>query len=165
MAKFYTGVGSRKCPASIQKIITAFARKLAGLGYTLRSGGAIGADKAFEVGATEKVVYLANDSRNKDLVAEKIARDLHPAWNRCSDYARKLHTRNAFQVLGDDLKSPSKFLVCWTPDGCKSHSTRSIKTGGTGTAISIASTRGVPIFNLAVQRDLDRVIKFIGKKQ
>ena len=47
-------------------------------------------------------------------IAEQIASSVHPAWDRCNEYARKLHTRNVAQVLGADLKHHVDFLVCWT---------------------------------------------------
>jgi hypothetical protein len=145
MSKFYTGVGSRSTPRDIMIVMKRLATHLAGLGYVLRSGGADGADTAFASGAKHKNIYLPSYVTDQ---AMGIARRFHPAWNRCSSFARRLHARNAFQVLGLDLDSPSKFLICWTPDGCYNHNMRSIKTGGTGTAISIADHYGVQVFNL-----------------
>ena len=142
----YTGVGSRQTPQYVLELMTRIAMKCCRLGYTLRSGGADGADKAFEAGAgAMKEIYLAHHSTPE---AEALASKFHPAWNRCSSFVRKLHGRNSFQVLGPALISPSTALVCWTPDGCISHAERTIKTGGTGTAISIANAYNVPIFNL-----------------
>jgi hypothetical protein len=127
--------------------MTQISHVLQSRGFILRSGGADGADKAFEVGAgDDKEIYLAFHATSE---AMAIAKQFHGAWNRCSEYARKLHGRNAFQVLGRDLSTPSQFLICWTPDGCECHAYRSIKTGGTGTAISIADHYNVPVFNLA----------------
>ncbi|MDA8191646.1 MAG: hypothetical protein M0Z68_09355 [Gammaproteobacteria bacterium] len=56
--------------------------------------------------------------------------------------------RDDRQVLGRSLDKPSRFLVCWTPDGVVSgeHCTRA--TGGTGMAIRIASAENVPVLNL-----------------
>jgi hypothetical protein len=158
--KFYTGVGSRKTPPEILKLISSVATKLADLGYTLRSGGASGADSAFEFGAVKNVnIFYASDSTTE---AQTIAAKFHPAWDRCSEFARKLHGRNAFQVLGRDLKTPSSFLICWTPDGCTDHKSRSIRTGGTGTAISIASHHKIPVFNLAREDHRKRIEKFLA---
>jgi len=141
--------------------MTKIAIKLAHSGYVLRSGGARGADLAFERGAgSAKRIYLASDST---LLAENIARKFHPAWNRCSPYARRLHGRNSFQVLGDDLKTPSDFLICWTPDGCLTHEDRRRATGGTGTAISIADWHKVKVFNLATERHFARLLRFVSK--
>jgi hypothetical protein len=145
--KYYTGVGSRRTPANILAMMTRLAQAFAHHGYTLRSGGAQGADSAFAAGALNKAdIYLASDCTPESM---EIAKRFHPAWDRCSAFARSLHGRNTLQVLGNDLKTPSEFLICWTPDGCVSHATRSIETGGTGTAISIAEAYGVTVNNLA----------------
>jgi len=147
--QFYTGVGSRNTPVEIQHFMTQIAFKLKSMDWTLRSGAAKGADTAFEMGAgTQKQIFLKEQATAQ---AMTIAENFHPAWNRCSDFAKRLHGRNAFQVLGIDLKTPSKFLLCWTPDACISHEQRTIRTGGTGTAISIAEFFGVKVFNLAIE--------------
>lgn len=149
--KYYTGVGSRKTPPDILDMMTRLAQAFAYHGYTLRSGGAEGADTAFEDGAVLKEIYYATDINRSPVALEAmaLAAKFHPAWDRMSLFAKQLHGRNAFQVLGADLKTPTEFLICWTPDGCISHETRSITTGGTGTAISIASAHGIPVNNLA----------------
>ena len=48
--KFYTGIGSRNTPVSEQEKITKIAAYLEAIGFVLRSGGADGADQAFERG-------------------------------------------------------------------------------------------------------------------
>lgn len=145
---YYTGVGSRNTPRNILNLMTAIAQKMQSLDFILRSGGAKGADTAFENGAgIKKCIFYAKDATYE---AEQIAAQFHHAWNRCSAYAKKLHGRNAFQVLGGDLATPSQYCICWTPDGCVSHATRSIQTGGTGTAISIADHYGIPVVNLCI---------------
>ena len=148
---FYTGVGSRKTPVEILHLMQLIARKAAQSGYILRSGGVDGADKAFEQGCDsvngQKEIYYANQATEQ---AMEIAAKFHPAWGACSAYAKKLHGRNSFQVLGINLNLPSDRLICWTPDGCITHAQRTRATGGTGTAISIASANHIMICNLAI---------------
>ncbi len=132
--------------------------KLSEKGYTLRSGGADGADSAFEKGAKKKEVFYANDCTNDAMSTVDI---YHPAPDRLSNYAKKLMGRNAMQILGKDLNSPVAFVVCWTPDGCISDDERSISTGGTGQAISIASKNNIPVFNLQRKDHLKRIEEFI----
>lgn len=159
--KYYTGVGSRETPQSILKVIYRIACNLRELGWILRTGDADGADAAFSEGAGKlKTVFTAKDATPH---ACRIAQRFHPAWNRCSQYAKKLHGRNSFQVLGRDLKTPSRFVICSTRDGATTHAERSIITGGTGTAISIASHYGIPVFNLARPEHLKRFLKFIDQ--
>lgn len=147
---YYAGIGSRETPAAICAEMTQIARWLFARGYTLRSGAADGADKAFEAGAGElKEIFLPwfgfNGSASTLVPSTRgqaadIARVFHPAWGRCSDAAKKLHIRNVHQVLGGDLRTRSAFVVCWTKDGGP--------TGGTGQALRIADHFLVPVFNL-----------------
>lgn len=147
MQKSYTGVGSRKTPNNVLSLMYRIGIVLTHFNFTLRSGGADGADSAFEQGAgTNKQIFYAKDCTPQ---AMAIAAKFHPVWDRCSEFAKKLHGRNAFQVLGKQLDTPANVLICWTPDACKSHAQRTINTGGTGTAISIADAYKVPIVNLA----------------
>lgn len=159
---FYTGVGSRKTPNDVLALMNKIAIKMSHLGFTLRSGGAEGADKAFELGASMKEIYYAKDCTPE---AMEIAGQFHPAWNLLrkdgvtpvvSDYARKLHGRNAFQVLGRQLNLPSQYCICWTPDGATTHMERVQRTGGTGTAISIADAYKVPVINLAIPSEYQK---------
>lgn len=149
----YTGVGSRETPPEILAVMRQLAYDLATRGYILRSGGADGADTAFAEGcrlgdgASEIYVpWFGFNGVRGGLVprdwgaAMSLAQHFHPAWDRCSDGARKLHARNGFQVLGRDLMTPSRFVVCWTRSG--------LGGGGTGQAIRIARSRNIPVFDL-----------------
>lgn len=153
MNRFYTGVGSRSTPDYILKVMGNLAKKLATEGWTLRSGGAVGADTAFERGAISvcghKEIYRPEDADKRAL---EMASTIHPAWNRCSDYVKKLHARNCFQVLGRDLNTPSSFLVCWTKGG--------EDIGGTRTAIVLARRNNIEVLNLGIDKQLDRVIYY-----
>lgn len=142
----YAGVGSRKTPDDVLNLMYLIAKKMCIMGYMLYSGGAKGADSAFESGAgTLKHIYYANDATQQ---AMEIASQFHPKWGACKEFARKLHGRNSFQILGPNLDHKVNYCICWTPDGAESHAERSIQTGGTGTAISIADHFGVPVINL-----------------
>lgn len=170
----YTGVGSRKTPVEVLERMRGLGYALARAGYLLRSGGADGADRAFERGARDgdgaAEIYVPwpgfNDHPSgivrRSLEAEAIARSAHPAWDRLSPAAKKCHTRNVHQVLGFDLRTPSLFVVCWTPDGCTGADTRTAMTGGTATAIVVAEKYAVPVFNLREPDAADRIDAMFG---
>lgn len=155
--KYYAGIGSRETPKSIMNLMKQMARHLALNGYILRSGGAQGADTAFEVGCDsvkgKKEIYLpwrnfqGSDSQLilHDERAYKIAEEFHPYWSNLSQGARKLQARNSHQVLGEDLATPSDFVVCYTPKGQGK--------GGTGQAIRIAKAYNVPVFDCGLYED------------
>lgn len=71
--------------------------------------------------------------------ATEIAMSLHPAWDRCSPAARRLHARNVLQILGGDFETPVGRVLCWTPDGRV--------VGGTATALKLAKQHGIQIVN------------------
>ena len=160
----YTGVGSRETPADVQALMTSIARRFAALGLVLRSGGAGGADSAFEAGAgaAREILLPFKGFRGHDSGLVRIderaferAAAVHPAWSRCNDFARRAHARNVHQVMGEHLDSPSALLVCWTRDGC-TNAANSRDTGGTRTAIVLAAEAGVPVINL--QRPAHRAL-------
>lgn len=169
----YAGIGSRRTPADILDLMTRLAVRLHGRGYYLYSGGAPGADYAFYQGARSVgrnytlFIPWHGFNRFSDLEpnvecgvtedALALAASVHPAWRRLSPWAQKLHARNGYQVLGPDLRSPVRFVVCWTPDGAESEAETTIDTGGTGQAIRLAGRYGIPIFNLARAASRDRV--------
>ena len=157
--KIVCGVGSRNTPPDVLELMMKIMRKLNSLGYTLRSGGAKGADTAFECCAEKKEIFYANDATDK---AMDIAKQFHPAWGYCQNWAKRLHGRNAFQVLGRDLKTPASFVICWTPCASITHAERTRRTGGTGTAISIANHNGIPVYNLARDDHRVRLEKFVA---
>ena len=156
MSKFYAGIGSRETPVAKLFFMAKLAYFLEKDGYTLRSGGATGADKAFSDGCKAKEIYVPwegyNDLPYRYPVPDEayiVAMNHHPNWERLSNGARKLMARNTMQILGPKLDNHSKFVICWTPDGCTSTGERTSKTGGTGQAISIATTYNIPVYNLA----------------
>jgi len=164
---YYTGIGSREIPPEIKNLMKEIATRLRELGYILRSGGADGSDTAFELGAKKrKEIYLPwkgfNNRKSKRFEisndALELAETLHPGWNYLKSPARKLMARNCYQILGEDLKTKSDFVVCWTKDGCESHSQRSSKTGGTGQAISLASKNKINVFNLFNEKSKDNFL-------
>jgi hypothetical protein len=151
MNKTYAGIGSRKTPDNVLNHIPRIATRLEVLGYSLNSGGAEGADKAFAEGCTNKVVYIPWASFGDGVVAcsseaLELASKYHPTWDRLSQGARRLMARNMHQILGDDLKTPVDFVLCWTPDGAETSTSR--VTGGTGQAIRLAIDKNIPVFNL-----------------
>lgn len=165
VAGFYTGIGSRATPDRMQRLMQLLAIELARRDWVLRSGAAAGADTAFEAGALtgegHTHIYLpwkgfrAHQSPLHHVSEEAlaIAERIHPRWRSLHLKARLLHGRNIHQVLGSNLQTPSRFVVCWTPDG--------EPVGGTRTAIKLAEEVGVPVFNLAREESMERILAFL----
>lgn len=175
MSKVYTGIGSRKTPLDIQQLMEAYANHLAVNGWTLRSGGAEGADQAFQRGVHggPKEIYVPWDGFNNFthdpangffatkrfsnwVEAQKIASNNHPAWHKCGDGVRTLHTRNVYQVLGRDLDSPTHMVVYYSEVNSKGN-----PKGGTAMAVNIAKQCGVPTCNLYFEKNRQIVTNII----
>ena len=151
--RVYAGIGSRQTPKPVLRVMAGVAVRLALADVALRSGGAEGADTAFEWGCdqvdpTLKQIFLPwpgfNDRRSPfarptDAMMD-LAAQYHPAWHRCSDAARKLHARNCGQILGPELDAPARVVICWTPNG--------ERVGGTAQALRIAADYDVPVIDL-----------------
>ena len=156
----YAGIGSRSTPIPTLTDIVDLALGLSSLGYTLRSGGAQGADQAFDKGADgEAIIILPWDGferfkhRGKiqtidmeDEAAVDSVFQFHPNAQNLSLPITRLMARNYRQVvIADDPLTLVDFVVCWTPLGSGTNPTRE---GGTGQALRIARHYGVKIFNL-----------------
>ena len=126
----YAGIGSKTINGIIKNEFMKIGSKLATLGYILRSGGSKGADLAFEQGCDaanglkEVFVPWVRFNGNKstlilpqaipELVVSITQQVLYPHWNKVSEKMRRLYARNVYQILGEDLNSPAKFVVCYT---------------------------------------------------
>lgn len=99
--RYYTGIGSRKTPDSICLLMTKIASLMSKKGFILRSGGATGADSAFELGSLKSDIFLPwkefNGSKSKYYCPTSHAYDilesvLDPKHYRALNYAtRHLH--------------------------------------------------------------------------
>ena len=172
----YAGIGSRETPQEVLDKMTEVAKYLEELGYTLRSGGAIGADKAFEKGVTsKKEVFLGSVKTGER--EKKIAREIHPnpqaldnakaktTGKSISDFMWNLMGRNTNQIFGANLDTPVDFVLAWTQDGLTDYRKRSLQSGGTGQAIDMASRKGIPVINMANDNWRDELKNVIVKSQ
>jgi hypothetical protein len=163
MGRIYAGIGSRETPDEALRLMRSIASAMERGGWKLRSGGAPGADTAFQKSvraAKNKAIYLPWRVFNNNVAgyhgcwdASKLPTwdaalatvdKYHPEPNKLSEAGRKLMARNAFQVLGPDLNTSADVVLCWTPDGKV--------TGGTGQALRIAMDRDILIVNLGNDR-------------
>lgn len=163
---FYSGIGSRQTPQSVRVTMIRFAKFARAQGWTLRSGGARGADDAFAFGGSPAAqIFLPWEGFNGvqngllpgdhwDAVwAGQIAGRYHPRWADLDRPSRLLHARNTPIVLGrDEADVLSRFVICWTADG--------LASGGTGQALRVAQNYNIPVFNLHDDRAMPAAMAF-----
>jgi len=171
--KVYAGIGSRETPPEARELIHEFALELNKEGYTLRSGGAPGADTYFEEVAIKKEIFLPwcgfnkrPGSRGEPPVtyiqspsdeAIEMARKVIERYDNRPHTARMLLARNMHQVLGEDLESPVEMVICWTKEGQV--------VGGTAHAIRIAKRHKIPVFNMARANDVNMLRMMLRQRE
>ena len=173
MSRIYAGIGARKTPPKVLQVMTALASRMEEEDWKLRSGGAAGADSAFEAGVTNpanRAIYLPGNTFNQrsaqmpgmhnstrlpgwQQALESVAR-YHPAPERLSPFAKNLMARNAMQMLGPRMDKPADLVVAYTPGGQV--------TGGTGQALRMAGNLGIPVRNLGDPAVLAAVRRYLG---
>jgi len=163
--KNYAGIGSRSTPVDVLNLMTQIAEELSPA-YVLMSGGADGADTAFEKGAAHSEIYIpwkGYNMREDGILLDNlrawndVSRHFHPAPEKCTVGAQKLHGRNAYITLGPNLDDPVSMIICWTPKG--------EITGGTGLALRLAKYFEIPVFNLAKEDALPSLIDFVENQE
>ncbi len=182
----YAGIGSRETPQEILDLMTKAAEYLDGLGYTLRSGAADGADTAFEKGATKKEIFKGFDPAGETEV--KIAHEIHPdlkgamnasknkkikaklaegatqqeaekSGERSAWAVQNLMARNTNQVFGKNLDSSVDFVLFYA----KETDNPLRPKGGTGQAVEMARRKGIPTINMADANWRDQLSAVIKK--
>ena len=168
----YAGIGSRQTPAYVIDDMVHIGKLAAG-GWILRSGAAQGADAAFEKGCDlqhgEKEIYLPwyNFNDHPSLLtspsdeALQLASNIHPAYKSLPDPVKRLLARNMHQILGKDLNTPVRCVICWTPNGQLNKKQYTRQSGGTGSAIALASDWDIPVFNLFYPKHFNEAIEYI----
>lgn len=159
-------IGNRSVPPDFEKILLKIGQDIAYHGYCLNSGNASGSDELFARGANDvdpALVHLFLPWRgfrsesikegNKVTVfdpyspdheeAMRFAGGIHVNWNLCSDPVRKLHARNVL-IVKDTIA-----VVAY----------QTKHRGGTQLGMNVAQFWGIPIFNIAIDRDLDRLYR------
>lgn len=178
--KAYAGIGSRETPAAVAAFMRRLGARLGGMNFTLRSGGATGADEAFDAGAESvgglreiflpwrtfsptTAPLLLDNMPGRDR-AYALAAQYHRGWADLEESERALMARNVLQVLGRDCKQPAGFVICFAEKSKVDREGRIYDVdGGTGQAVRVAYGHGIPVFNLAQQAHMDRLTAFYNR--
>ena len=169
---FVAGIGARDTPQGVLFRMTEVAQIMARRGDVLRSGGALGADSAFEAGwdaeGGRKQIFLSwrgmndREPNGKDVFAFSYSDDVpeavlarsyyhrsaaHPegdsvAWGRLGRGGRAHMARNTNQILGPNPGTSALSDVVL----CWTKNGQTV--GGTGQALRMAQDKGIPVVNL-----------------
>lgn len=189
--RWYAGIGARKTPSDVGTLMYLLAIKMAEDGWGLSSGGAVdGADARFFGGYKEysrmrpydtshQCRIILPDMRHKFLrepdncnfrnvvqsfsncfMREQALKEIsaqHANWTSCAgNYFGELHGRNACVIEGFDLTTPVERVVYWA------EVRNEIVKGGTGTAVRLAQSCGIPTMNLIEPDNVERCLRYLG---
>lgn len=173
--KPYTGLGDPKTPSEVLEQMTRIATRLQEEGFTLRTNGdQQGAEGAFEKGAGDKIeLHLAWRNFNKrnskiNRVSDEavsVVKSFIPAHNSLKESVLRIIGSKVHAIMGEELKTPTKFFVCWSPDGAETGDAVTPKTGYMGIPIKVASSMRLPVFNLKNPDAMERLWKFVQTLQ
>lgn len=121
-----------------------------------------------------------NKEQKETIIKEMglLAGQFHKGLASMDIKSKNLMLRNGQQVMGQFLNDPSLAVICWTPDRAICHEDRNLTTGGTGQAISIASSEYIvtgmgetryvkgesqQVINLSREDHLNRVLEVISE--
>lgn len=179
MTKIVAGIGTRHPPtddADLNETMRVFCYFAVKMGWHLRSGAAIGMDSWFErLWDNNKEIFIAKerisgkrhgyDGANfiegpQEVAAFNIMKHIHPKGSKLKGIAKAMHTRNIFQILGEDLNTPADLIVYYA----KFDDEGAEITGGTRTAVVLGKQRGINEFNLILPDERTRLLEYIGKE-
>ena len=172
----YAGVGSRRTPPDVLHAMRDIARTLGDAGTALSTGGADGADKAFETGALRTdapitvhtpwpgyngyrpgrdpetdidIVHPQSTATVHGHAYADLAREHHPHWNRCGRGARALFTRNVSILAGARDEDGATLPVRAVIAYTPNGLSVGREAGGTGHTLRTAAFLGIPRINLS----------------
>lgn len=97
--------------------------------------------------------------------ALKMAKQIHKLGENLKGFALQAHARNVFQIYGFEMDDPVEMVVCWTPDGVEHACDVTKETGGTGTAITLASNLGIPVLNIKNPESFRKICEILTSKE
>lgn len=172
----YAGIGSRRTPDAVLAAMADLAETLGHSGCVLSTGGADGADRAFETGAlrTDAPVtvhapwsgyngYRPGREPQSDIDVRipgpadtvqgraylDLARRHHPAWERCGRGARALFVRNVAILAGTLGGDGGALPVLAVIAYTPNGLPTGRDAGGTGHTLRVAGELGVPTVNVS----------------
>ncbi len=179
----YAGVGSRRTPPDMLRAMGDIAQTLGEAGVALSTGGADGADRAFETGALrtdapitvhtpwpgyngyrpgrhpETDIDVVHPTSTETLQGHRydyLAKEHHPYWSRCSRGARALFLRNVSILAGALDDDGNNLPVRAVIAWTPNGLPVGREAGGTGHTLRTAASLDIPCINLSPRTPPER---------
>jgi hypothetical protein len=174
----YAGAGSKDAPEDVQKVMQETGKRFHEKGWVLRSGGEGDPEKGFMMmysRLTKTRIFLPFDGYNswvdtdrdcgctavgENMAARELAR-AGPGFDDLDATFTLKRTRDVCRVLGKDLRSPARRVICWTPDGAETASDCGPITDSSYMVIRLATRFDIPVDNLSNENTFERYAECI----
>lgn len=78
-------------------------------------------------------------------------------------YLMKDYIVRVYQLLGIKLNQPSKFMVCWSPDGARTSKEVDFDSGHISISICLSEILNIQVFNLNNGLDNEKILEWMSK--
>jgi hypothetical protein len=167
----YAVTGNPNPPEQIIARFENVAKRLDQMGFTARTRGFEGIEDAVEK-VVKKVELLLpwrdfNQKESKTTWTKEraysVAKMFHPGYDALKKSVQTFLAANARILLGDSMAAPALFLLVWSEDGCNDIRRKSQQTSFAAHSIAIASSLGIPIYNLQNPDDERKLYAYLDQ--
>jgi hypothetical protein len=153
---YYTGIGLDLPSDDLLPRITYAAYEARKKGFILRTSLSDGAWVPFWIGSgygkfMDRIRIKEATALALNMAKSYIAQINRNKWDYFDQHQKNLHALDIMLLFGPQCNHPSKFLLCWTPNGAESaaHCTGlNGVTGYVGFLIQVARVNKIPVINL-----------------
>lgn len=179
--KAYAATGNREAPETLKPTIERIVRVLEANGWRLRTGVTQGLEDMFYKCANKDTTELylpwgkfktqPKDPNSPELESKfsfcderclELTAKFHNAFDSLADWLKKVEARVTRMIFGQNLKSNPLFVIGWSEDGAETILQKTPKTGNFQTALTMAASLPIPIFNLQNPDAEQRLYKYLG---
>ena len=106
-----------------------------------------------------KVIEETFDSKNYFSSPESmdLAKKVYPTWEKQKEYMLKIYSKNIRMIAGQNIRSPSRFVLCWSPDGIETSAARTNNSDGIEFYLKVSEVYKLKAYNLAAENALGRL--------
>lgn len=166
--RYYTVLPGRVIPIDMLERMREIGMLLATRGYTIRSSETDKIERAFSEGVDSvngyKDIWMPKSilkHGNTNTIQQRhidVVKSVHPSYSLLNIELKTTFSRVAGQILGTDVSSRVDFIVCYSRIDLKKSIHVNYGSGVVEVAAAIASTYKIPLYNLFVEKDIEKLL-------
>ena len=171
--RIYAGIGSRETPAEVQGIMRALAAKMEQDNWLLRSGGARGADAAFEAGVSNpahRAIFLPGQSFNGRRAGPGGYYDAQqlPGWTEALGTVTRYHPSRGYQLAATEMAQSGGLPLATVEEKRRRFGPKTDRSGrpltleeeasGVALGVSLQARNAMQVAGPNLNRPADRIV-------